>query len=174
LIDGDSQPYMNLALNVVERFWAKVDTASDCWAWLGYLSEGYGTFHVAGRPIPAHRFAYQLIVGPIPQGLQLDHLCRNRRCVNPAHLEPVTRRVNILRGESPTALNAAKTHCDHGHELVGANVYVTYRGRRHCRACHREEERARRARLRVVESVAVDCPQPSGQLALLSLDGARS
>lgn len=87
-----------------ERFWAKVDRSGDCWRWTGALARGgYGFAVVGSRDDPqryrnAHRFAYELSVGPIPEGLELDHLCRNRRCVNPAHLEPVTHSENMRRG----------------------------------------------------------------------------
>lgn len=91
----------------------------------------------------AHRVAYEATVGPIPKGLQVDHLCRNRLCVNPSHLEAVTPAENKRRGFSPPAINARKTHCIHGHELAGANVY--YRkdrpGRRQCRECERIRKR---------------------------------
>lgn len=88
------------------------ESESGCWEWIGTLSsEGYGRF----EKDLAHRVSYRRSVGPIPEGLQLDHLCRNRRCVNPEHLEPVTGRINTLRGETLPAMNAAKTECIHGH-----------------------------------------------------------
>jgi len=100
-----------------ERFWDKVNREGEngCWEWTAYiLPNGYGWFGlVTGanqRNALAHRVAYEFVVGPVPTGLQLDHLCRNRRCVNPDHLEPVTRRENILRGQSLMAHNARKTH----------------------------------------------------------------
>jgi hypothetical protein len=123
-----------------ERFLAKVDMQhpSGCWMWTGSRgSNGYGQFRAhRGSPVPAHRFGYELWVGPIPDGYELDHLCRTPSCVHPAHLEAVTPRVNNLRSTSPAAGHAQQTHCVNGHELTGENVYA-YRGRRMCRACMR-------------------------------------
>lgn len=116
-------------------------TPSGCWEWQGYVNKyGYGD---AGRRIDgkyrhimAHRLAYLTLVGPIPEGMQLDHLCRNRRCVNPAHLEPVTCKENLLRGETHAAANAAKTECPKGHPYDDGNT-VRKSGGRSCRACHK-------------------------------------
>jgi hypothetical protein len=123
------------------RFWAKVNVTPDCWEWTAALNvkeDGYGSFGGNGQIVLAHRFSYVLLVGPIPEGLTLDHLCRNRRCVNPDHLEPVTLRENILRGEGLTAKNARKTHCPSGHPYSGENLYVSPKGDRRCRSCRRE------------------------------------
>jgi hypothetical protein len=106
-----------------------------CWLWIGTLSaSGYGVLATGKRQHKAHRVSYERHVGPIPDGLGLDHLCRVRNCINPAHLEPVTTRVNVLRGTSFAAVNAVKTHCAQGHEFAGANLRH-YRGERICRAC---------------------------------------
>lgn len=111
-----------------------------CMNWLGTINpNGYGQFRIDQRLIPAHRFAYELWVGPIPAGLQLDHLCRNRHCVSPQHLEPVTQQENIRRGQGGCQ-SASKTHCPHGHPYDARNTY-RYRGRRFCRACSRERKR---------------------------------
>lgn len=118
----------------LERFLEKVSVdASGCWPWVGALkSNGYGSFRgVDHTVVHAHRFSYELFVGPIPEGLALDHLCRVRHCVNPDHLEPVTARENGRRG----LLGEAKTHCAQGHPYDGDNVYVSPRGWRSCRAC---------------------------------------
>src|ERR1035437_6893898 len=108
-------------MSMIARFWAKVDKTEDCWNWTAHTDGmGYGQLAKPGQHgglVVAHRFAYELLVGPIPEGLQLDHLCRNRACVNPDHLEPVTRRVNILRGVGFGAVNAKKTECPRGHPL---------------------------------------------------------
>ena len=134
-------------LDLERRFWEKVDKNSSggCWLWGAYVRpNGYGQFKAGHRVVKAHRFAYELLVGPIPaetpdgQRAVLDHLCRVRRCVNPAHLEVVSHAENCLRGESLNAKNARKTHCVHGHEFDDANTYVTKLGRRRCRRCRRD------------------------------------
>jgi len=128
---------------VEERFLAKVKKVeSGCWEWqAGHYPTGYGLFsmkHPGGgwEMRYAHRVAYELFKGPIPAGLELDHLCRNRGCVNPDHLEAVTHATNIRRGAGPLADNARKTHCIRGHLLEGDNVRVRPgTGWRSCRAC---------------------------------------
>ena len=136
-----------------ERFWAKVEKTETCWLWQGALGRGgYGNFSATKRStINAHRFAYESLIGPIPEGLVLDHLCRVRRCVNPQHLRVVSPRINVLAGVALSAQNARKDRCQHGHPFDEANTryYLTKRGlTRQCRACHREYERDRRARLK--------------------------
>jgi hypothetical protein len=127
-----------------------IDQVTGCWVWTGAVNggarSGYGYF----RKRRAHRVAYEAWVGPIPEGLVLDHLCRVRRCVNPSHLEPVTVRENLLRGDTLQAHNAAKTHCIRGHKLSGKNLRLQKkrsRLARICRTCHREEQRRRRGTL---------------------------
>jgi hypothetical protein len=125
-----------------ERFWSKVDVGNqdECWEWSGCRVRGYGQFHIGNRKrVRAHRFAYELLVGEIPEGLVLDHLCRNTACCNPAHLEAVTTRENILRGVGLAAANSRKTHCKNGHEFTPENTYSSpseeQRGWRECRVC---------------------------------------
>jgi hypothetical protein len=121
-----------------------VDVETGCWLWTAYTDPaGYGRIATSAQPNPelAHRVSYRLYVGPIPEGLTLDHLCRVRRCVNPAHLEPVTLAENKRRGESLAAQNARKTHCPQGHPYDEANTHVTAQGYRDCRACNRERHR---------------------------------
>lgn len=136
-------------------FWERVVIDGSCWRWTGAISPyGYGATPWAYRPDEsprAHKVAYLALVGPIPQDLVLDHLCRHRWCVNPDHLEPVTPRENILRGEGFAAQNARATHCIDGHELCGPNLYVTPDGRRQCRACGRRRNAAHQARKRVLK-----------------------
>jgi hypothetical protein len=122
-----------------------------CWIWTGYvISSGYGQF---GKRTRAHRYVYELLVGPIPDGLILDHLCRVRRCVNPDHLEPVTMAENTRRGYSPWSKRSRQRYCKRGHPLAGSNLSQGGRGTRRCLACHREGERRRRAR-RCAEDVS--------------------
>ncbi len=134
----------------VERFWSKVEKTSECWIWKGGLAKSkdksnsrfYGSFHrridqklVASL---AHRLSYELVKGEIPDGLVIDHTCRNTLCVNPDHLEPVTQRENLLRGNTENAKNNAKTHCLRGHEFTPENTYLRDDGKRrtrHCRLC---------------------------------------
>ena len=115
---------------------------NDCWKWVGEINKdtGYG-HHITSNDATkkdhlAHRYSYELYVGKIPKGLTLDHLCRNRWCVNPEHLEITTLKENILRGVSQAAINARKTHCIRGHQLSGNNLYITPKdSRRQCKKC---------------------------------------
>jgi len=125
-----------------ELFLAKVDTTGDCWQWTGStVAFGYGQFNDGHTMVKAHRWLYELAVGPIPEGLVLDHLCRNPGCVRPSHLEPVTDQINILRGIGPTAVNAAKTHCAKGHSFEGEDAERLPNGARKCRTCNRDKAR---------------------------------
>ena len=124
-----------------QRFWAKVNKTDTCWLWTACARNGYGAINAGGafgKMLPAHRVAYEMLVGPIPEGLHLDHLCRVTLCVNPKHLEPVTPRENILRGESPMAKKARQTECLRGHPLSGANLYTRPNGWRSCKICRNE------------------------------------
>jgi len=125
------------------RFWAKVEKRGphECWSWTGATNgDGYGYMTRNGRTAYAHRVSYEFAIGPIPEGLQLDHLCRVRNCVNPAHLEAVTSAENTLRGNGACARNARKTHCKHGHEFTDDNIAWSKKGRA-CLTCKRLRER---------------------------------
>lgn len=132
-----------------QRFWTKVEFSVNCWEWQGYRMRGYGQFALTRRKtVRAHRLAYELMVGPIPDGLTLDHLCRNKACVNPAHLEPVTSQENVRRSpNAPSVVNAKATHCRHNHELSGTNLIIRPNGNRDCRECGRLRQAKHRARL---------------------------
>lgn len=123
------------------RFFSKVHMTDGCWVWTAATNGyGYGQIRIAGRTRRAHRVGYEAMVGPIPVDHDLDHLCRNRLCVRPDHLEPVTRRVNLLRGDTTTARNARVTHCPRGHAYDAENTRV-HQGKRTCRECERKRAR---------------------------------
>ena len=123
---------------VEQRLYRRVKQDGECLLWTGHTTgNGYGSISKDGKQVRVHRVAYELAKGPVPQGLVIDHLCRNPRCINPDHLEAVTEKVNILRGTSPSALNATKTACKHGHPFDVANTGFQRRGRL-CLACNRE------------------------------------
>lgn len=129
----------------MERFMAKVtpEPNSGCWLWVGamYVASGYGSFESRR----AHRWSYQTFVGPIPDGLVIDHKCRVRSCVNPDHLRVVTNAENVLAGVGVTAANAKKTHCKRGHSFSGENLYrLKNRPGRRCIICEKEGDARRR------------------------------
>ena len=119
------------------RFWDKVQKGDGCWQWVGAIQgAGYGAFWTGPKCKLAHRIAYEHLVELIPDGLVIDHLCRNRACVNPAHMEVVTGRVNTLRGETLAARQVARTHCPRGHPYSGDNLIIRG-GKRFCRECQK-------------------------------------
>lgn len=126
-----------------------------CWLWTGGKCRGYGIVQVQRHQLPkqikAHRFLYESVNGPLPKGVTLDHLCRNPGCVRSDHLEAVTMRENTLRGVGPSAVNARKTHCIHGHPFEGKNLYMTPTGLRACRTCSKNKEKRRVYRAQGVE-----------------------
>lgn len=142
-----------------ERFWALVDKSGDCWLWTGgLLPYGYGTFGLrAGKSVRVHRYAWELVHGPIPAGMTIDHECHNqsdcnlgrdcphRRCVRPSHLKPKTHRDNNLA--SPNS-RSRWTHCPRGHEFTPENTIIRSGTRRSCRSCHNERKRESYHRLK--------------------------
>lgn len=149
----------NPSKDTIARFLSKVNKTSTCWQWNGATSLSYGMFRYEGRMQQAHRVAYQLFRGDIPEGLHLDHLCLNKGCVNPDHLEVVTNQQNLLR------YHRSKTHCRKGHEYIESNIYwCNYKNHvsksnptgltRMCKRCRQESSRkssaAKRARKRVL------------------------
>lgn len=139
------------------EFWSKVDKSSECWNWTGATWKGYGSFYVRdriahGRHLLAHRVAYALTKGQIPGDMTVDHVCRNRSCVNPNHLQLLSNEENLLRGEGICAKNARKQYCIRGHPLFGENLKIkrspdgTVLGRS-CRACDRLDVLRRRGKI---------------------------
>lgn len=140
-----------MSRTIEDRFWAKVEPTGFCWIWTAAKTKGYGVCWNGERTMPAHRFAYEYLVGPIPSGLVIDHLCRNRACVNPDHMDVVTHRVNIRRGQAGVLTGAkqrAKRECPSGHEYDTANTYINSKGERSCRRCGRDRSRRWRAKTR--------------------------
>ena len=126
-----------------------IDPETGCLLWTGTLNNGgYGEIKANGRTSKVHRVMWQMLEGPIPDGMELDHLCRVRSCASIAHLEVVTRQVNTLRGESPAAAHARQTHCDSGHEFDLVNTYWAPNGQRFCRTCTRAAGKRYRDRLK--------------------------
>ena len=139
-----------------------IEDSNGCWIWQHSKDrDGYGkagrSSSTGGRA--AHRVIYEEMIGPVPAGLHLDHLCRVRACVNPAHLEPVTPRVNAERSEAPSMVLARMNECSRGHSLLDA--YVKKNGSRNCRACNREDAARRRAELKAIPQAIED--KPAGQ-----------
>lgn len=143
--NSDANPARSVT--VEERFWRRVAKTEDgCWEWLGGCDkDGYGQMSVRRngkqKCYRAHHLAYSFSRTPIPAGAQLDHLCKNPRCVRPEHLEVVAPSENNARSSSPSALNAKKTHCVHGHEFSASNTRIDKHGHRRCRICDSEQRK---------------------------------
>lgn len=140
---------------LLTRIFSKIKVSTEhfykgvpCWEWIAALSnKGYGEFHYIDTDHRAHRVIYQLFVAPIPPELESDHLCRNRRCVNPVHIEPVTGYENQLRGEGVGAVNARKTHCPRGHQLP-LKPNTCRAGERECKTCSKHRSRPSKAQIK--------------------------
>jgi hypothetical protein len=138
-----SSPTMNFrshafrSLPPTERVMLRSEWHGPCVVYTGSSMRGYRQVREGARKTLVHRLMWEWLVGPIPDGMTLDHLCRNKACWWPDHLEPVSHRVNVLRGNAPMALHARKTHCHKGHEFDEENTYISPRGHRVCRTCKR-------------------------------------
>lgn len=135
----------------MNRFWDKVNIKSDteCWEWTACTDgRGYGAFSMKNKAQKAYRVSYELTFGAIPKGFDIDHLCRNTLCVNPKHLEAVSHRENVMRGNSFMAKKAKQTHCSHGHEYTPENT-GKHHGRRYCKACQKTPEQKYKNMLRM-------------------------
>ena len=135
---------------LLQRFVSKAAfiDPDDCWQWTDATHwSGYGVFWTGNRCVKAHRFAYEIFGGPIPEGLVIDHLCRNPGCVNPTHLQAVTQYENFRRGNAPAAVLLRSTHCSKGHPFSGDNLHVRRCGRRVCLTCRRAAAMARYRRI---------------------------
>lgn len=146
----EAKPLPEITPQIIARFWSHVQVGAPtvCWPWLGCKGRGYGHFTIATkRVVRAHRVAYEIMIGPTPgEGFdQIDHLCRNRACCNPAHMEVVSAQVNNLRGNSMASRHSKKTHCPQGHPLEGTNLHLKPRKNgkfaRVCLTCRRSQQR---------------------------------
>jgi hypothetical protein len=147
---------MVMLSHMEKRFTQKFERSEGCWLWRGAIDRGgYGVFSIGSRTdgsrkmVKAHRVAYELLAGPIPAGLELDHKCRNRSCVNPDHLEPVTGPENTRRGEGISVKNARKTHCKAGHAFDELNTSFTKQKHRVCLACQRIAVKSYKQRMKI-------------------------
>jgi hypothetical protein len=157
---GSTEPGPRARLPLSDRFWRYVQQGDGCWIWAGSKdSKGYGQISSGGRQgrrVLAHRLSYTIAKGQIPEGLDLDHLCRNPACVNPDHLEPVTRGENTRRGNAAAATRAAraaKPNCKHGHAWTPTNTYTDPHGHRRCRTCERANDQRQKAKLKEARRV---------------------
>ena len=151
--------------HTIETLLSRVYREQECWIWAGCDNgQGYGSVTWNGKQWRAHRLVYELLVGPIPTET-LDHLCRNRKCVNPAHLEPASNKTNVLRGQGVTARNSRATSCKHGHPFTSENTRITRKGR-DCRRCyllrHRHRQKTWRLARRQQIAAAIRAREEKG------------
>ena len=145
--------------NMEERFWQgfTINIETGCWDWNGFLNDGYGGLYNGLRKVAVHRYSYELRYGTIPKELEIDHLCRNPKCVNPEHLEAVTHKENMQRGivgESLRMRKLARTHCYRGHPFAPDNVRLDKQGYRVCLQCAQEKRANRLVKERISQLVA--------------------
>lgn len=126
---------------VAERILSNIENWKDCWNWKGTVSKDYAVMKLHSRQVRVHRLIYELLVAPIPKGYVVDHVCKNKKCINPNHLQPVTSKENTLRGTSIPAINSKKTHCKRGHSLEGGNLLKGQGNHRRCKLCKRENKK---------------------------------
>lgn len=130
------------------------ETKGECHVWTGFCgNNGYGYYRTADANLLAHRMAFELLVGPIPAGHELHHICETPACVNPAHLKPVTRSEHWRIGNSPSATRARQTHCKRGHIFSPENTYARPNGQRRCRKCHSIDEYARQEKEQLARKI---------------------
>lgn len=147
--NGEFVPSPHRSMTPEQWYWYAVRPSDGCWEWTGRHDVlGYSLIYIEGKYRKAHRFSYELHIGQIPADLHLDHLCRNRGCVNPQHLEPVTLVENIMRGNGAAAQAARRTHCPQGHPYFGDNLVLTDKGYRVCRTCRRKHDRDNKRKAR--------------------------
>ena len=139
---------IEIDLKSLKKFFSRIEVKGVCWEWKAAKSHGYGSSWLNGKQIRAHRISYELFKGEIPKGYEIDHLCRNKTCVNPDHLEAVTHRENLNRSPCTIyTINSKKTHCPKGHELTGNNLLkLNPPNRRNCRICYNRYKKSWRRR----------------------------
>lgn len=142
-------------MSVIERFLEKIVIFENgCWNWEACKNQyGYGLIKIKKVSTLSHRFIYEYYYGQLCPDLEIDHLCRNRACCNPLHLDQVTHKVNLLRGDTINAINARKTHCPQGHKYTSENTYIDYKNARRCKICRKEQSKTSLHNMNIIEQV---------------------